>query len=161
LHGSVQAAEHDNRQPDECTAASAANPGANQDALPLLDLAKIGRKVARPTQIEKIDLAIKANPVENFDLTRVVNVFAAYIQFYEFEVRGTQIQNQSVQIPKDLIASVRDRATRDRITAVFKLVGNGSKVSGDEIRERAAAIRKRFIRHHPTYGGIILKSSRR
>jgi hypothetical protein len=64
--------------------------------------------------------AIHANPVENFDLARVVKVFAAYIQFYEFEVRGTQIQNQSVQLPKSLIASVRDKATRDRITAAFK-----------------------------------------
>src|SRR6476646_6522095 len=31
---------------------------------------------------------------------------------------------------------------------------------GDKIRKKAAAIRKRFIHHHPTYGGIILKSSR-
>jgi hypothetical protein len=51
----------------------------------LLDSAEIGQKAATRTQIEAIDLAIRANPVENFDLARVVNVFAAYIQFYEFE----------------------------------------------------------------------------
>jgi hypothetical protein len=81
--------------------------------------AEIGQKVAPYPQIEKIDRAIQANPVENFDLARVVNVFTAYIQFYEFEVRGNQIQNQSVQLPRSLIASVRDKATRDRITAAF------------------------------------------
>jgi hypothetical protein len=65
-----------------------------------------------------------------------------------------------VQLPKSLIASVRDKATRDRITAAFKLVANDSRVSGEKIRKKAAAIRKRFIRHHPTYGGVILKSTR-
>ena len=33
-------------------------------------------------------------------------------------------------------------------------------MSGDKIREKAAAIRKQFIRHHHTYGGIVLKSYR-
>jgi hypothetical protein len=131
-----------------------------QDALPALDQAEIGQKLAPAAQIEKIERAIQANPVDNFDLTRVVKVFAAYIQFYELEVRGTQIQNQSVRLPKSLIASIRDKATRDRITAEFKLLAPDSKVSGDKVRKKAAAIRKRFIHHHPTYGGIILKNTR-
>jgi hypothetical protein len=52
-----------------------------QDALPALDQAEIGQKLAPAAQIEKIERAIQANPVDNFDLTRVVKVFAAYIQF--------------------------------------------------------------------------------
>jgi len=143
-----------NLQLDGPASAKPANSVAGH-ALPLLADAEIGRKVAPPAQIEKIDQAIQANPVENFDLARVVNVFAACIQFYEFEVRGAQIQNQSVQLPKSLMASVRDKATRDRITAAFKLVANDSRVSGDKIRKKAAAIRKRFIRHHPTYGSPV------
>jgi F0F1-type ATP synthase membrane subunit b/b' len=131
-----------------------------QNAMPALDQAEIGQKLALPAQIETSERAIHANPVDNFDLTRVVKVFAAYIQFYEFEIRGAQIQNQSVTLPKSLIASIRDKSTRDRITAEFKLVGADSKVSGERVRKKAAAIRKRFIRHHPTYGGIILKSAR-
>lgn len=145
---------------DGLAPAISASPNPGQDKLPVLDRAEIGQKVAPPAQIEKIDRAIQANPVENFDLARVVKVFTAYIQFYEFEVRGTQIQNQSVQLPRSLIASVRDKATRDRITAAFKLVANDSRVSGDKIRQKAAAIRKRFVHHHPTYGGVILKSNR-
>jgi hypothetical protein len=58
------------------------------------------------------------------------------------------------------MASVRDKGTRDRITAAFKLVANDSKVSGEKIRKKAAAIRKRFLHHHPTYGGLILKTNR-
>jgi hypothetical protein len=146
--------------PDGSAATSAANPPADQKVLPLLDRAEIGQKVAPTTQIEKIDLAIKANPVENFDLARVVSVFCAYIQFYEFKVVGAQVQNRTVQLPKALLASIRDKATRDRITAAFKLVANDSKVSSVKIDEKAAKIRRRFIRHHSTYGGVILKSSR-
>jgi hypothetical protein len=80
-----------------------------------LAYAEIGQKVAPPAQIDKIEQAIKATPVENFDITRIVNVFAAYIQFYEFEVRGTQIQNKSIQLPKSLIGFIRDKSTRDRV----------------------------------------------
>jgi hypothetical protein len=47
--------------------------------------------VAPPAQIDKFEQAIRATPVENFDVTRVVNVFAAYIQFYEFE-RAEMVQ---------------------------------------------------------------------
>jgi hypothetical protein len=90
-------------KPDEYASANEASECAGREASPLLDRAEIGQKAATRTQIETIDLAIRANPVENFDLARVVNVFAAYIQFYEFEVRGTQIQNRSVQLPKSLI----------------------------------------------------------
>ena len=38
------------------------------------------------SQRGRILMTIQANPVKNFDLARVVNVFAAYIQFYELEV---------------------------------------------------------------------------
>jgi hypothetical protein len=147
-------------KPDESASANEASECPGREASPLLDRAEIGQKAATRTQIETIDLAIRANPVENFDLARVVNVFAAYIQFYEFEVRGTQIQNRSVQLPKSPIASVRDEATCDRITTAFKLVSNDSRVSGAKIREKAVAIRRRFIHHHPTHGGVILKSNR-
>jgi hypothetical protein len=142
--------------PDIC---SAAKQQTGQDAT-LHERAEIGRNVVQPAEIEKIDHAIKANPVENFDLSRVVNVFAARIQFYEFEVRGTQIQNQSIRLPRALIGFTRDKSTRDRITAAFKLVSSDSRVSGKKIHESAAVIRKRFIHPHPSYGGVILKSDR-
>jgi hypothetical protein len=139
---------------------STANPEEAEGSSTLNDLAEIGQLVVPASQIERIEEALHANPVENFDLSRVVNVFAAHIQFYEFEVRGTQIQNQTVQLPKTLIGFIRDKATRDRITAAFKLVSGDSLVSGNKIREKAAAIRKQFIHHHPIYGGVILKSRR-
>jgi hypothetical protein len=59
-----------------------------------------------------------------------------------------------------LLGSIRDKATRDRITAAFKMLSKGSKISSQPIHNEASEIRKRFIRHHPTYGGVILKTSR-
>ena len=56
-------------------------------------------------------------------------------------MRGAQLQNQTV--------SIKDKKTRDRITAAFKLAASDSKVSGAEIR-------RRFIRHHPIYGIVVL-----
>lgn len=122
--------------------------------------AEIGQVVASPAQIEKIEDAIKANPVENFDLSRVVNVFSTHFQFYEFEVVGTRVEMRTVQLPKELLGSIRDKATRDRITAAFKMLSKGSKISGQAIHDEASEIRRRFIRHHPIYGGVILKTNR-
>jgi hypothetical protein len=125
-----------------------------------LSFAEIGNTMVDPEKLATVEAVIKTNPVENFDLARVVQVFSAYIQFFEFEVRGAQIQNQTVRLPKTLLSSIRDKATRERIIASFKLVASDSKVSGREVREKAAKIRKKFIHNHPIYGGVILKSVR-
>ena len=126
----------------------------------VMQRAEIGQVVVPPAQIEEIEEAIKTNPVENFDLSRVVNVFSTHFQFYEFEVVGTRVENRTVPLPKELLGSIRDKATRDRITAAFKMLSKGSKISGQSIHKEASEIRKRFIRHHPIYGGVILKTSR-
>jgi hypothetical protein len=122
--------------------------------------AEIGRVIAPPAQIERIEEAIKANPVENFDLKRVVNVFSTHFQFFELQVLGASVEKRTVQLPKELLASIRDKATRDRITAAFKMLSNRSKISGENIHKKALEIRKRLIRHHPVYGGVVLKTSR-
>jgi hypothetical protein len=122
--------------------------------------AEIGRVIAPPAQIEKIEEAINANPVENFDLKRVVNVFSTHFQFFEFQVVGASVEKRTVQLPKELLLSIRDKATRDRITAAFKMLSNRSQISGENVHKKAVEIRKRLIRHHPVYGGVVLKTSR-
>ena len=135
-------------------------PAAPPPVPPALGRAEIGQSVAPPAKIEAVAKTIRENPPENFDLSRVVQVFSAHIQFIEFEVRGAQIQNQTVSLPTTLLSSIRDESTRNRISAAFKLVKPDSKVAGTEIKDKAAEIRKTFIRPHPQYGGVILKSNR-
>jgi hypothetical protein len=72
---------------------------------------------------------------------------------------GTHVERRTVQLPKELLGSIRDKPTRDRITAAFKMLSKESKI-GEAVRIQASAIRKRFIRHHPIYGGVILKTTR-
>jgi hypothetical protein len=40
------------------------------------------------------------------------------------------------------------------------MLSKESRISGEAIHRQASEIRKRFIRHHPVYGGVILKSNR-
>jgi hypothetical protein len=138
---------------------SSTGPPLLAPTMPALRLPEIGRSVVSPAQIEKIEEAIKTNPVENFDLTRVVNVFSTYFQFFELEVAGTHIERRTVQLPKELLGSIRDQTMRDRITAAFKMLSKESRISGKDIQRRAVEIRKRFIRHNRVYGGVILKTN--
>jgi hypothetical protein len=64
----------------------------------------------------------------------------------------------SVLLPKSLIGFIRDKSTRDRVRAAFKLVANDSKVSGEKIQKKALEIRKRFIHHHLTTLGNATQS---
>jgi hypothetical protein len=149
----------------ECLIAAVLPPISPVSTIPktsaaVVQRAEIGQVVAAPLQIEKIEESIKVNPVENFDLRRIVNVFSTHFQFYEFQVVGTHVERRTVQLPKDLLGSIRDNATRDRITAAFKMLSKQNKV-GEAIHKQSAMIRKRFIPHHPIYGGVILKTNRK
>jgi hypothetical protein len=141
------------------TTTTAGPPPAS--TLPAPQSAEIGSKMAPPAKIASIEEAIRTNPVENFDLKRIVNVFSPYFQFFELEIVNAQVERRTAQLPNEILASIRDKATRDRITAAFKMLSGDSKLSGEKIRKKAVEVRKRFVRHHPVYGGVILKSSQK
>jgi len=136
------------------------SPPLLSQATPTLQQAEIGQTIVPSSQIARVEEAIRTNPVENFDLRRVVNVFSTYLQFYELEVIGTHVERRTIQLPKELLGSIRDKTMRDRISAAFKMISNENRISGAAIQKQSAEIRKRFIRHHPTYGGVILKANR-
>lgn len=121
---------------------------------------EIGTQTARTQDIEAIETAIQANPVEPFDVSRIVQVFSAQIQFFELEIRGTQLKNQTVKLPKDLLTTIKDDETRSRINAAFKLVSADSAVSGEAIHQAGKKLRDEFTRHHPKYGAVVLKADR-
>src|SRR5262249_21179685 len=121
---------------------------------------EIGPTIVSPNQVGQIEDLIKRNPVENFDLRRVVNVFSTYYEFFELQVIGAYVERQTVQLPKELLGSIRDKDVRDRISAAFKMLSNQSRISGEGIRRQAAEIRRRFSQHHPIYGGVALKATR-
>lgn len=121
---------------------------------------EIGETDVTKVEIKQIEANIRSNPVQDFDLSRVVNVFTAHVQFVELGVEGANLEAHTVKLPAELLTVVRDKATRDRLTAAFKMVSEGSKISGDNIRKAANEIRKRYIRTMSIYGGVILKTKR-
>jgi hypothetical protein len=122
--------------------------------------AEIGRTYVSKIEVKQIEESVRSNPIQDFDLSRIVHVFTAYVQFVELRVDRASLETHTVKLPPELLTLVRDKKTRDRLTAAFKMVSDGSKISGKKIRKAADDIRKRFIRTNSTFGGVILKAKR-
>jgi hypothetical protein len=141
-----------------------ATPGeADQTTFPLSSRStapEIGREVVSKADVQRIEENIRTNPVQDFDLGRVVRVFTTQLEFIELGVEGAELENHTIKLPPELLAVVRDKDTRERLTAAFKLVSEGSRLTGEKIRKAADGIRKRFIRTNSTYGGVMLKAKR-
>ncbi len=134
-----------------------------QSALPLPasgGVTKIGQTYVSKAEVKQIEENVRSNPVQDFDLSRVVHVFTAHIQFVELRVEGANLETHTIKLPPELLTVVRHKETRDRLTAAFKVVSDESKISGEKIRKAANDIRKQFIRANSTYGGVILKAKR-
>lgn len=122
--------------------------------------AEIGIATVSPKAVTEIADRIKANPVQDFDLTRVVRVFSAHMQFVEFKVEGAQLKSRTVALPRQTLSSIRDKRTRERMKTTFKLVPENSRISGDQIKAAADDLRERYLVHHKVYGSVILKAKR-
>ena len=59
-----------------------------------------------PKSIIEIADRIRANPVQDFDLTRIVRVFSAHMQFVEFKVEGAQLKSRTVGLPRETLSEV-------------------------------------------------------
>jgi hypothetical protein len=121
---------------------------------------EIGKVAVSPKSVIEIADRIKANQVQDFDLTRIVRVFSAHMQFVEFKVEGAQLKSRTVALPRETLSSIRDKRTRARMNTTFKLVPEDSKISGDQIKAAADDIRERYLVHHKIYGSVMLKAKR-
>jgi len=66
-------------------------------------------------------------------LTNLASSWAAFTVHAALHLRvGGRL---GLVLPAELLTVVRDKATRDRLTAAFKMVSEGSKISGDKIHE--------------------------
>jgi hypothetical protein len=124
------------------------------------NVTQIGQTYVSQAEVKQIEENLSNNPVQDFDLSRVVHVFTAHVQFVEFNIEGTNLENHTIKLPPELLAVVKDKKTRDRLSAAFKMVSEGSKISGNKIRQAANDIRRRFIHTNSIYGGVILKAKR-
>jgi hypothetical protein len=123
-------------------------------------LPEIGTVTVSAKSVIEIADRIKANPVQDFDLARIVRVFSAHMQFVEFKVEGAQLKSRTVALPRETLNSIRDKRTRARMNTTFKLVPENSTISGDQIKTAADDIRERYLVHHKVYGSVMLKAKR-
>lgn len=123
---------------------------------------EIGSHTASAAEIEQTHAALEADPPQKFDVARKVTVFNAFVEFVEIELIGTQLSKQRVALPPALLLAVSDKATRDRLTTNFQLVGSdtqiGKQASG--LRRQIDQIRRVHTRSLGAFGSITLRSNR-
>ncbi len=111
-------------------------------------------------QVEKVTKELTANPPLKFDLARIVRVFNSYFQFVEFELSGLLISRMTVPIRSDLMGLARDEKTQKLLRSTFKLIGEESGISGDEILEERKKIADKYLIALTGYGTVCLRMNK-
>lgn len=123
---------------------------------------EIGAVTAKPEALALVQTALQADPPQQFDIARKVNVFNAFVEFVELSLVGTELTRQRVALPRDLLLAVSDRDTRERLTTSFQLIDPGATIGREakEIRQAVDKLRKVHTRVLNPYGSITLRSNR-
>jgi hypothetical protein len=123
---------------------------------------EIGAVTAEPEALASVQAALQADPPQQFDIARKVNVFNAFVEFVELSLVGTELTRQRVALPKDLLLAVSDQVTRERLTTSFQLIDPEATIGREakEIRQAVDKLRKVHTRVLNPYGSITLRSNR-
>src|SRR5215469_15144018 len=122
------------------------------------DLIQGGEEITRQ-RVESVTKELSANPPLKFDLAQKVRVFNARFEFVEFELKGLAISRKIVSISSDLMG-LADSKAQKLLRSTFKLVGEGSEVSGERVLKVKEWIVKRYLIMLPGYGAVILRSNK-
>ncbi|MDD3894257.1 MAG: hypothetical protein PHU36_04475 [Syntrophomonadaceae bacterium] len=110
-------------------------------------------------QIAKDNLAIC--PPQKFDMTRQVQVYHSYVQFVELKLTGTTLSRHTITIPPELLNANRSKEFQERLRSTYRLIDEKSNISGKEINEGVAEIRKLYLRSlGPRFGTVILRQKK-
>lgn len=121
----------------------------------------IGRNDIYEEGMEEALESLERNPPRPFDLTRLVNVYQAKIEFVELELRGAKIHQHRIQLPDDLKALLaNDKEAQRRINATFQVIDGESEVSGDSLDQQIKEIRKTYLSPLKNIGTVLLKEHR-
>jgi hypothetical protein len=123
---------------------------------------ELGQRIATAFEIDQTHSALAEDPPQRFDVARKVTVFNAFVEFVELELLGTQLGRQRVPIPPALLLAVSDKATRDRLTTSFQLIGDDTALGKQarELRRRIEEIRREHTRAIGAFGSIGLRANR-
>lgn len=105
----------------------------------------------KPKEYKKQDLKIakqdlEMRPPKKFDLERQVQVYTGYFQFVELSLVGMGLRRRTINIPSKLLAVSGDKVVQEKLKATYKLITENSKLSGKEIEDKVAQLRKTYTR---------------
>jgi len=119
-----------------------------------------GGEQIKARTLEDLQRNLSNNPPVKFDVARRVRVFNAQFEFVEFELHGFAISRKTVAIPSYLMGLAGNPETEKLLRATFKLVGEKSTVSGQDVLELKEQIVKKFLIVLPGYGTVVLRTNK-
>ncbi|WP_335383034.1 hypothetical protein [Neobacillus drentensis] len=107
--------------------------------------------VFSPEEYRKNDLDIakkdlEVRPPKKFDLERQVQVYTGYFQFVELSLIGMGLRRMTITIPSKLLAVSGDKVVQEKLKTTYKLINENSKLSGKDIEDKVAHLRKTYTR---------------
>jgi hypothetical protein len=136
--------------------------GPDASATRTIGLARIDDK-----KVETIELDLKENPPQKFDIARTQRIFNAKLEFVEFELEGCFISRHCVQIPADLVGlAQKDPATRNKFRSTFRLIEKDdiidpkAKMSEKSLLEERTRITRKFLVPLKDHGVVILRANK-
>lgn len=164
----VEAGREDNKQPNAMLVTPDQVKGIVSAIIPREHIEnnqeqgpEIGEREVSSVKIEELHQILTDNPPQKFDIARKVQVFSTAIEFVELKLNGCEIQRHTVSIPTKLLVGEVDTATKRQLKAGFKIVEEGSSLSGDSIRNEVNEIRKNYTKSIPKYGNVLLKTKKK
>lgn len=120
----------------------------------------VGLDKATATDVEGVEIDLRKNPVQKFDIARTVRVFNANFEFVEFEMTGTHIGRMMIPIPAELMGLTKDAETKRRLKASFRLVDERDGLSGERLQHAKAWLVKTYLATIPGYGNVVLRAAK-
>ena len=80
----------------------------------------VGLDKATKADMGRVEVDLKQNPPQKFDIARTICVFNAHFEFVEFEMTGTHIGRKTMPIPAELMGLAKDEQTKRRLKANFR-----------------------------------------
>ncbi|HYE60715.1 MAG TPA: hypothetical protein VD997_01855 [Phycisphaerales bacterium] len=105
--------------------------------------------------LQAVEADLERLPPAPVDLSRMLRVYTARIEFVELRLLGCMTSRKTIKIPADLVG-IPDEKTGNLLESTFRLIDEADAgVWGTELTRIRDFIVARFLVHLPTYGYIL------
>jgi hypothetical protein len=105
--------------------------------------------------LEAVEEDLRRLPPQSVDISRMLRVYSARIEFVELRLLGCAVARKTIHIPPDLVG-MADADTAKLLESKFRLIDEADAgVWGTELTRIRDFIVERFLVHLPTYGYVL------